>query len=396
MLRPARAAVALAAVALVTGCTVSTGGAARPLDLLTVERPGHPPNGPGVGDPVALASEPGGAPVTYGGSAVVQACDVVTLDDLASLGVALLGGTANGLVTRDHLDGQGRAPVPVGPGNLVDEQNTCHYVLGPDGARGSIDVHVHQPGYTGEQALDDALRYDHRQVAELGPVQVFEPVRPMADFPVRRLRHKDVHVELTTSRLSATQQQTVLQTVADRLPGLAADPPGPPRFAYDSPTFPVDHVDACAISRADDVRALFGVEAGPSVEEGLSPGVGRMSFLGSDLEANYVDHMCRRGTPEGYFGGGSSVAVHTTTFDSDDGAAAQFEFLRFFYGGEDTSAPVADGSFLSRRRNQDTAVVRSGLAVIRIEPVSAGRIVPRDALLLVAAAIAARTPARGR
>jgi hypothetical protein len=392
MLRLGRTSIALLVAALVTGCAVTTGGAARPAPgPLTVERPGHPPNGPAVGDPLALVSEPGGATVTYGGSAVVQACDLVTLDDLARLGVALLGGIITGAVARDHLDGQGRALLPVGPGSPVGEQNTCYYLLGPDDARGSVDVHVHQSGYAAGRTLDDELRYDYLQVAELGPVQVFEPVRPMAEFPARWLRHGDLHVELTTSRLSPVQQQTLLQTVADRMAGLAADPPGPGRFTYDSPTFPAEHVDACRISRAEDVRALFGLDAGPSVHERLSPGIGRVTLPGPGLmHANYVDHSCRRGTPEGYFSGGSSIDVHTTTFDSQESAAAQFAFLRLFYGGEDTAVPVADGSFFSRRKNQDTVMVRSGLAVVRVELVSAHRIAPRDALLLVAEAIVAR------
>lgn len=394
MLPLGRVSVVLVAAALAAGCVVSTGGTAQPLpEPLSFARPGYPPNGPSVGDPAALVPEPGGATVTYRGSAVVQACDVVTLDDLTDLGVSLLGGTATAIVTRDHLDGQGTAPPAAEAESLVGGPNNCYYVLGPDEARGSVDVHVHQPAYG--WSLDDDLRGEYVQVGELGPVQLFEPARPMDGFPQRRLRYADVDVELTTSRLSAVQQRTLVQTVANRLPGLAAAPPGPGRFAHESPVFPVDHVDACGISRAEDVRALFGVEAGPSVHEGVSPGIGRMSFPGTGLEANYVDHLCRRGTPEDYFYGGSSVDVDVMTFDSVEGAVAQFGYCRFFDNGADTPVPGTDESFVARRRNQDTVVVRCGPAIIRIEPVSARRVVPREALLSVAAAIAARTPRAG-
>ncbi|GAA1275923.1 hypothetical protein GCM10009609_43660 [Pseudonocardia aurantiaca] len=78
-------------------------------DTLSIERPGFPPNAPAVGDLAALVVERGRAALTYRGAPVVQACDLVTLDDITAAGLAVVGGTTAGLVERNYLERQGDA-----------------------------------------------------------------------------------------------------------------------------------------------------------------------------------------------------------------------------------------------------------------------------------------------
>jgi hypothetical protein len=90
---------------VVAGCG-STGPSG--VDPLSVQRPGYPVNGPAMGDPAALVSEPGSPdPVRYRGSAVVQACDLLTPEDLTAAGLLVVPGTATGLVSRTYFDGHG-------------------------------------------------------------------------------------------------------------------------------------------------------------------------------------------------------------------------------------------------------------------------------------------------
>jgi hypothetical protein len=397
------AAVLVAAVT--AGCSPSTGWSPpTSADVLSTQRPGYPPNAEAVGDPAALVSEPGGAAVTYRGMPVVQACDLVTLEDIAAAGLTLRGGTASGLVRRNYLDGQGDARLPIEPGILVAEDNTCSYgILGEDAARpAGINVQVHQPSYVGKRAIDDELSDRHRRIADLGDVQVFEPVRPVAEFTARWMRYRDVYVEVLIDRVPDPQAQALLAALAERLPAVATNPTGPRRFDYRSPTFPVEYVNGCEISTADDFRALFRIEPSPSMKEGLSPGVGRMWF-DTGVEANYVDHRCERHTPE-TFTDSSSLVVEVKTYDSVDAAASWFAFHRQRSAGIDTPTRLGDESITARLGEglgmgppQEAVVFRVGMAVVAVTLYDGPGNLTGDThqeLLPIATAIAARTPHR--
>ena len=69
----------------------------------------------------------------------------------------------------------------------------------------------------------------------------------------------------------------------------------PRRFGYRSPIFPADYVNACEISTGEDFQTVFGIAPSPSVQESVSPGVGRIEFTTvGGITANYVAHQCRR------------------------------------------------------------------------------------------------------
>lgn len=113
----------LVVVALLAGagCTAPTpnsasNDASQAEDALSTARPGYPPNGPSVGDPVAVTSTPGDrAPVSYRGTVVVRACDLVPFEDMTAAGLRLVSGTASGLLQRTYFDGQGATPIVPDP-----------------------------------------------------------------------------------------------------------------------------------------------------------------------------------------------------------------------------------------------------------------------------------------
>jgi hypothetical protein len=377
------------------GCSTTVSGAPAPSSgILVTERPGYPPPGDAVGDYGALVSEPGGAAVTYRGVPVVQACDLITLDDIPAAGLRLLPGTTDGMVKRSYFDGQGDADVPMGSGtvSLLAEYNTCYYLLGEDTARASITVQVRQPSYVPQRAIDDELRYRHRRLANAGAVQVFEPMRPFGEFTLRWLRYRDVYVELIVETMPQTQ--AVVDAVVSRLPAVVDNPTGPRRFDYRSPTFPTRYVNACAISTADDFRTVFGIEPSPSVEEGLAPGVGRIRY-DSGVEANYVHHRCERRTTQTYFDGGSALTVRVTTYDSVEGVVEQLAFIREYEGLVDTPVRLGDESVSGRYHEDEAIVFRAGTAVVAVTLADgSGRLTDNavyEALLPAATAIATRT-----
>jgi hypothetical protein len=207
-----------------------------------------------------------------------------------------------------------------------------------------------------------------------------------------------------------TQAQAVLATVAQRLPDVAANPAGPRRFDYDSPTFPLKYVNACEISTADDFRALFRIEPSPSVHENIGSGIGRIWFTQTGTEANYVEHSCVRHTPQTGFDGGSSLRVDVTTYDSIDAAEDKLASMRQ-NEGSDTPTRLGDESWAGKwpcapgfdpATCTEVVAFRAGTAVVAVSLEDGSGRFPQadfeaargtyDALLPVAAAIAARTP----
>jgi hypothetical protein len=253
-------------------------------------------------------------------------------------------------------------------------------------------VQVHQPSYIRQEALDDELRYQHRGGRSIGPVEMFEPVRPFGEFTKRWLRYRDVYVELIVETMPQTQ--AVLDAVVARLPSVVDNPTGPRRFDYDSPTFPTRYVNACEISSAEDFRAVFGIEPSPSVEELIAPGVGRIRYDDS-LEANYVHHGCMRRTPQTYFDGGRVLTVRAMTFDAVDAVAHQLAFIREYQGLDDTAVRLGDESLSGRYHDKEAIVFRDGTAMVSVElSDGSGRLTGNavyEALLPVATAIAERT-----
>jgi hypothetical protein len=369
-------------------------GQVRPIgDQLSVQRSGYPPNGPAVGDPAALVLQPGGAPVRYRGSVVVPACELMTPQDVSGTGLLLAGGTATGLISRTNLDGQGGADLPFEPGSLIADDNTCHYVVGEDPHPGSVTVQVYQPAYVGPDALNAELRYRHRRSGSIGPVEVFEPLRPVGEFTDRWLRHRDVWVQLSLGPFPESVTGRLIDAVATRLPAVVANPSGPGRFGYRSPVFPVGYLNACEISTAEDFRAVFAVEPSPSVREDVAPGVGRIAFTGTGITANYVAHRCvRRAT--GVVTEASALTVRTTTFDSVEAARAEFALTRATGSGTDTPVRLVDESVFALVAGERAALFRAGLTIVDITLYDGpGRHLkqPLDhALLAVGAGIAAR------
>lgn len=368
-----------------TACTAVVDGSPRPVDVLVYERPGLPPPGPAVGDGGGLVSRAGGRPVTYGGVPVVQACELLTPEDVAGLGLQVRSGTLAGVVRLSHLDDDGEIePYPIG----ATAPNTCTYGIDP--ALGSIDIAVHQPSYSGAEALGRNLRWNYGPPVEMRGVQVHQRLRAVEEVMTPWLRVGDVHVELYID-LPDDLARRVLDHLLARLPTVAAAPAGPITFGYDSPAMPRPHVDACAISDWSDAQGLAG-GAGPSaqVQEHLATGAGRI-FYDRGLESNYVDHNCQR-RAAGDALRPATLTVRTMTFDNPAAPAASMAFTRGFHTAPDTTRLVGEESLLITFGGATWVEFRRGPVVVEVEFFTDEAEPSSEQLLSAAAAIDARIP----
>lgn len=384
-MRSTRLLVLLVIVLGSAACAAVVDGSPRPVDVLVYERPGLPPPGPAVGDGGGLVSRAGGRPVSYDGVPVVQACELLTPEDVAGLGLQVRSGTLTGMIRLSYLEDGGEiAPYPIG----ATAPNVCSYSIAPD--LGLIDITVHQPAYSGAEALGRSLQWDFGPPVEMRGVQVHQRLRPFDDVMAPWLRLDDVHVELYID-LPDDLARRVLDHLLARLPAVAAAPAGPIAFAYDSPAMPLPHVDACAISDWSDAQDLAG-GAGPSaqVQEHLATGVGRIVYEGG-LESNYVNHWCRR-QAAGDAPRPASLTVRTKTFDDPAAPAASMAFTRGYYNAPDTTRLIGEESLLITAEGATWVEFRRGPVVVEVEFFTDDAEPSSEALLSAAAAIDVRTP----
>lgn len=372
-----------------SACGTTVAGSGGPMNLMKYERPGLPPPGPAVGDGGGLVSRPGGPAVNYQRTPVVHACELLTPGDIADLGLLVRSGTAAGMVRRSYLGQTGTIePYTIG----IEGPNRCSYGIDPD--LGSVEITVHQPVYSGEEALRQRLSYDYLPPVDVRGVRVHQRIRPYEGYTSQWLRVADVHVELVTG-LPDDVERRVVDHVLARLPAAVAAPTGPLVFDYVSPVLPDPFVNACAISRWSDAQHLAG-GVGPSaaVEEFVSPGIGWI-FHDGGLQSNYVHHSCRY-RAAGDLLRSAALTVRTTSYDDPATPAAAMAFQREYHGSVDTTVRIGEESNLTSYPGATWLQFRRGLVIVEVE-YSAGDTAapPSDlgsALESVARSIDARVP----
>lgn len=405
------AAVLMAVAVLVAGCwepgTAPTQGTAvsdsPPLagqtggteDVLYVPRPGYEGGPASIGDPAAVITGPVGAPVAYGGVAVVPACSLVTVEDIRAAGGLLWpNGLASG-IERDFFDGHGTAPLPLTKWMLPSDTERCSYTLQPDADRGTVRIEVYQPTYAHPEALNSRTR-GRTPAPAISAATIH--ARPITEPYTRDwiLTYRDVLVELTVRDRRERLHQPLLTAAAHHLVELVNHPTGPPAFSYDSPTMAGDTARACEVFGEDEFMTVFGTASSPIASEHIASSVGVIDYGGRENSFNYVTNTCRRRTnhPDRYLTGQLSLTVELTTYETTRGAETAFRYHRD--GNPDhTPAPTTIGDDTLYTSDDPTLSIRRGRVIARIhldDPAAPHR--PSDenlrALGLVAEAVADR------
>jgi len=384
--RPATAlgGVLLAAV-LATACTTTTAGHPRTTtpgtdptassgppvaDVTVVERPGYGPVDAAVGDPAGVITGPTGAVVTYAGALVVQACSVLTVQDIRAAGALVVGS-----VTRRVFDGVGTGALDVRSAGwgLPSDTNSCDYPLTHSGAdgKGAVLIVVHQPGYTDLDILRRATT--HSDPAEMiGPVAAHPRHTPIPDTHDWQLSYHDMLVELSIDHPQDTVTRALLVLAAQRLVQLADHPTGPPRWQFDSSAWTGDHAHACTVLSNADTRTILGVDPSPLATEWITSAVGRINFAtttpGGDLDYNHVTSTCRRSAPAPDHSDRQFLQVEIDTYEAATAAELALQFLTQFYDDHtQLGAPIGDGTLYYADSDDDaTLVIRARRTIVRI------------------------------
>ncbi|HEY0637603.1 MAG TPA: hypothetical protein VGD67_08145 [Pseudonocardiaceae bacterium] len=334
-----------------------------------------------VGDPAAVITGPAGPPVLINGQPVLQPCALLTAQDIRTAGGYLTANPTDGLhrrvfdTTTDDLTG-------VDTGSRYDLPNNgphCHYTLTIGGGTGSIDLAVHQPTYANPNGIRTAtttLTTGTTPVA-IGPVAVHQRRNPNPDTTTWALIHPQALAELVIRHPDPTFTKTIVDLVAARIPTQLANPVGPPRWQYDSPTFTGDHLTACDLLDATVVRQILGVDPIALAEETAAAAVGRIDY--GDLlpggPRNYLRTSCTRhaqGTetteptdPRNQTAH-SWVQLDATTYEAPAVAQAQLAFLRGYHP-DHTTVPVEDADAIHLTPSDGTPEMAIGVGRVVLQ-----------------------------
>ncbi|WP_063002290.1 hypothetical protein [Nocardia mikamii] len=227
-------------------------------DGKTVTRPGYPSSTSGVADPAPLSEIPNPTPAAYQGTPVVQACNLLTLADLHTLGIRTDPNPLPNSVTfeRTYLAADGAGPLHAGqstaPSALTFALNKCTYRLAaPNGASDEhLSIAVAQdsyyPGTSGIEKYPGAQKF--------GEVNVSSHLRDTQNPDDRQgevaMWIHGAHVNLDVSLSPGgygPKMHDIVTVIAANMQTQVTAPTGPAAISYDRAAFPDTVAQPCPL-----------------------------------------------------------------------------------------------------------------------------------------------------
>lgn len=284
----------------------------------------------------ALVLKPNEQAVEYKGEPVVQACDVITVDDLKKAGQTLYpsdGLIPNG-INRTHFNGEGKGEVDTSADYAILRsiyQNECDYgIHRPErGIGGVINIKVYQPAYTNQKALTKEME-KFKAIPDIEGIKAYHyQLDEQDEYKDYLLQQGTITAHITTDIKDEKTEKSLIQTAAKRLKQLEAKPMGPSQVEYKkSPNFSASYVNSCDYIGNDDFKNLFGVDAGPLVSEGISSTVGfvREDPPGQNIY-HYMTHSCSYALHEDQ-GNTQILSIDTIAYEDEQKAASAFKMWK--------------------------------------------------------------------
>lgn len=329
------------------------------------DRPGYDRSklGTGVGDPLAVKMSSDGQTVSYNGSPVIQACNLLRLDDFKKDGLLLKANTLPSVITRAYNDGVGKAAYNKVSGSSLTsfglgiDVNNCNYVLEAD-SLASISISAFQPFAVPASVVEQQIQQSYVASGSVEGMKMYlskqKDVAKLADenerseYIVVKPDKSGFLVSLKLPKGKEDKKQALLKTIAANFVHESKSPSAPAVTNYDSPVFKKSVVRACDIITNDDIRTLSGQDASPLALEGIASSVGVIEYAADQKtpqKYSYVSNECTRTTVGGGLsltgGGEARLKAQVTSYLEDTPAKGQIEQNRHTNPSNKQNMPVS-------------------------------------------------------
>jgi hypothetical protein len=267
-----------------------------------------------IGDPAALSFKPVDKPVTYQGTTVIQACNILTIRDMRKLGLQL---SPNSLPTveRTYFDGQGSGQLEPHSTSTADGDNGngCQLPLYKP-AKATIGIDVLQPPYS----LASAINYEMATKYEAsGSVEGFPQYTVQDEGRTDYLlRDGDSALKIYLKDIADQQlANRIVAAIAANYKREKASPKGPLQFVYDSPVFGKSYLNGCEVVTASDVQHAVDAPINPLVRENIATATGVTQFTPGDTSTRVSDirHTCTRQAISNGYSNKKLITVDSTS-----------------------------------------------------------------------------------
>lgn len=316
------------------------------------DRPGYDRTklGTAFADPFAIKFSPNSKAVDYQGNKVIQACNVLTLDDLTEQGILVKANTIPTPVSRVVNDGIGKAEYPkttyassITGKSLGSDVNSCNYVLQHDNDVPMVLINTFQPFSVPDSVVDEEVKKNYMPSGTIEGLELFTKKSSgtntlgqteSTEYIAIQRDKGAFYLMLELSEDQTAKKQALLETAAKNFVREQANPSGVATLEYDSPVFKKSVISACSLMSNQDIRSLSGRDAGPLAREGIAPSVASLTFPDNQAQQLNVRNECTRSTVGGGSGLGSdgpgdlSLTTETTSFLNDEPAKKAIELSR--------------------------------------------------------------------
>lgn len=321
-----------------------------------------------IGDPAALISKTGGSTVTYKGEKIIQACNLLTIEELRKMDIKILPSSMTSF-ERTYFDGQSEGKLYSFPTSLAsgEDSNMCGYPLNEQ--RSTIDIDIYQPAYSQPSAIDYELSSFERRGSLEGFAR-FE--RTVEDSTYYLMRDGDSALQVYLRKISDKNlADKIVSTITKNYKREKAAPAGPVQFAYGSPIFERGYLNGCDVTKAADVKRIFSADTAPLVTERVATATGVVHYSTQEESERfaYIDHTCvRKAVSKSGFGDRQSFTIETMSFTKEEAAKLQMASGRQLDDKvAEISQKVGDDSYFSYTTGDNPEMtIRKGRFIMNI------------------------------
>ena len=360
---------------LLVACSTSkeTSNQEQKPDSSTIyQRPGfNVSSNSGIADPDAITFKTNPQATTYKGEKVIQACSIISKEDLNKIGIKLKPNSLAGPFKRAYFTGNGTNYYYDKNYGMPDNVNSCSYSFNANQLQ-YMYVFVYQKSYVNPKAIEYQKERYYKAQPEISGVKVYleEPsikLKNLKNLKNYLLEYGDVTAYLSIELNDQNQIQKILQTAATNLINQVKQPRGVDHVAYNSPTYSKRFVNSCELLTDSDYKAVFGVDPYPINYEEFATGIGvikyEVSFKDSTLW-NYVEHKCAKESKgSGHI---QVLAIDLQAFEETKAAQMEIDFLNQKYKGQQIQGIGDKAIFFNDGPRKNDFFVRKGRFVFRL------------------------------